>query len=100
MSIDPAKFAPLRLLTLLLLLSQCAPTSSATPRTINPHRQADKLQNYSAQQTPTQSALPGSTEKPQEPPNTPRTEQYTLSQDRYQKAVAYSRAEHILWFLS
>jgi len=100
MSINSAKFAPLRLLTLLLLVSECAPTSLAASRSIDPHGQADKLQNYSAQQTPTQSAVPGSTEKPQQPPNTPRTEQYTLSQDRYQKAVEYSRAEYILWFLS
>ncbi len=30
----------------------------------------------------------------------PRTEQYTLSQDRYEKAVTYSRAEYVLYFVS
>jgi STE24 endopeptidase len=61
--------------------------------------QADTLQKYPERPTPTQAAVPGSAEK-QETPAPPRTEQYTLSQDRYQKAVAYSRAEYFLYIVS
>src|SRR5690348_14117767 len=92
--------ASLRVLIALLLVSLCASATWATWRATDRRADGAALQKYSAQQTPTQSAVPASTEKSQEPPNTPRTEQYTLSQDRYEKAVAYSRAEYILWFLS
>jgi STE24 endopeptidase len=34
------------------------------------------------------------------PPEPTRTEQYTLSHDRYQKAIAYSRAGYTLYFVS
>jgi len=34
------------------------------------------------------------------PPRTSNTEQYTLSEDRYEKAVAYSRAGYTLYFVS
>jgi STE24 endopeptidase len=69
-------------------------------RAVDPVAQSNTLQTYPGQPTPTQSAVPGAPEKPQPAPSTPRTEQYTLSQDRYQKAVAYSRAEYVLWFVS
>jgi Zn-dependent protease with chaperone function len=97
---DLAKSASLKILVLLLLALQCAASSQAASRARDRSVQAEPLQSYPVQQTPTQPAVPGSTEKSQEPPNSRRTEQYTLSQDRYQKAVAYSRAEYILWFLS
>jgi STE24 endopeptidase len=97
---DLAKSAPLKILVLLLLALQCAASSQAALRATDRSVQAEPMRSYPVQQTPTQPAVPGSTEKPQEPPNSRRTEQYTLSQDRYQKAVAYSRAEYILWFLS
>src|SRR5438876_2723099 len=97
---DLAKSAPLKILVLLLLALQCAASSQAALRATDRSVQAEPVQSYPAQQTPTQPAVPPSIENPQEPPNSRRTEQYTLSQDRYQKAVAYSRAEYILWFLS
>jgi STE24 endopeptidase len=81
------------------LLFSCA-ADLALPRGLDSGRQADAMQTYPGQPTPTQSAVPGAPGKPQQPPGTSRTEQYTLSQDRYQKAVAFSRAEYILWFIS
>jgi len=47
--------------------------------------------------------LPPSTEIPPlvtNPPDQAKTEQYTLSHEKYQKAVAYSRAGYTLYFLS
>jgi len=47
--------------------------------------------------------LPPSTEIPPLVASTPdqaKTEQYTLSHEKYQKAVAYSRAEYALYFVS
>jgi STE24 endopeptidase len=63
------------------------------------------LQTYPERKTPSQAAVPGPTTgdpSKREPSwrTTPRTEQYTLSQDRYAKAVALSRAEYILYFVS
>jgi STE24 endopeptidase len=96
-----AKSASLRILIPLLTLVLCAAPSRAVAfRGVEHGAHADTLQSYAVQETPTQPAVPGSPEKKQEPPNPARTEQYTLSQDRYQKAVAYSRAKYILWFLS
>jgi STE24 endopeptidase len=100
MSTEFAKSASLKLLVTLWLVFLCASATRATWRATGCRAEAAALQKYSAQQTPTQPAVPGSTEKSQAPPNTPHTEQYTLSQERYEKAVAYSRAEYILWFLS
>jgi Zn-dependent protease with chaperone function len=66
-----------------------------------PHRsQANALQTYPGRPTPSQAAVPGSLPKQQPAPQPPKTEQYTLSQGRYQKAVAYSRAEYVLYFVS
>src|SRR4029077_11699577 len=59
---------------------------------------------FSAQETPTvRTPPPQQIEPPGDAPaSTPGTEneQYTLSHDRYQKAVAYSRAGYTLYFLS
>jgi Zn-dependent protease with chaperone function len=49
----------------------------------------------SAQSTPTQSAAPEPAAQ-----ESPQTEQYTLSHERYEKAVAYSRAGYTLYFVS
>src|SRR5437879_3147033 len=46
---------------------------------------------------PQQMEPPGNTPAP---PSTNETERYTLSHDRYEKAVAYSRAGYTLYFLS
>jgi STE24 endopeptidase len=62
--------------------------------------QAAALQTYPERPTPSQGAVPGLPPKERPAPTPPRTEQYTLSQDRYEKAVAYSRAEYVLYFVS
>lgn len=70
-----------------------------------PHGRATSPE-FAAQQTsperskPSQAPIPGlpKTEPPQ--PQRGATEQYTLSEDRYEKAVAYSRAGYTLYFLS
>lgn len=96
---DFAKSVALKMLMLLVPMALCGNAHGAVLGIEEPGAQSESLQSVPKPQTPTQSAVPGSTEKPQQP-NTPRTEQYTLSQDRYQKAVAYSRARYVLWFLS
>ena len=58
-------------------------------------------QSSAPQQSPSsRPAIPGvpRSERPQ--PQTGKTEQYTLSEDRYEKAVAYSRAGYTLYFVS
>jgi Zn-dependent protease with chaperone function len=62
--------------------------------------QAAALQNYPERPAPSQGAVPGLPPKERPAPTPPKTEQYTLSQDRYEKAVAYSRAEYVLYFMS
>jgi STE24 endopeptidase len=63
--------------------------------------QGAALQTYPERPTPSQEAVPGLPPQQKRPaPTPPKTEQYTLSQDRYEKAVAYSRAEYVLYFLS
>lgn len=47
-----------------------------------------------------QTSLPGRPPAPSQPSEQTRTEQYTLSHDRYEKAVAYSRAGYTLYFVS
>jgi STE24 endopeptidase len=66
----------------------------------HPSPQAAQIQTYPERPTPSQPALPGSPSEKRATPEPPKTEQYTLSQDRYAKAVAYSRAEYILYFVS
>jgi STE24 endopeptidase len=61
---------------------------------------ASNGQAYPGHAAPSQPAVPQSTTQQQPPPSTPRTEQYTLSEDRYEKAVTYSRDEYVLYFVS
>jgi Zn-dependent protease with chaperone function len=62
--------------------------------------QGSEVQTYPERPTPSQSAMPGSPPAQKTPPQPPKTEQYTLSQERYEKAIAYSRAEYVLYFVS
>ncbi len=60
---------------------------------------------YALQETPTVRTAPPQqmeppADQPQPPANATETERYTLSHERYQKAVAYSRAGYTLYFLS
>src|SRR5215469_13908760 len=54
-------------------------------------------QTYPERPSPTQPNVPGS--PPRANPAS-RTEQYTLSNERYEKAVSYSRARYVLYFVS
>src|SRR6266436_2529722 len=50
--------------------------------------------------SPTQTPVPGLPKSERIEPQHGKTEQYTLSEDRYEKAVAYSRAAYALYFVS
>jgi STE24 endopeptidase len=62
--------------------------------------QSAALQSYPERPSSSQGAVPGLPPKERPATASPKTEQYMLSQDRYEKAVAYSRAEYLLYFLS
>jgi STE24 endopeptidase len=68
--------------------SYSSPAPSAHPET--PAAQASPQQSGSSQSSPSESKIPEQT----------RTEQYTLSHERWAKAVAYSRAGYMLYFVS
>jgi Zn-dependent protease with chaperone function len=50
--------------------------------------------------SPAPAPIPGLPKSEQVKPQHGRTEQYTLSEDRYEKAVAYSRSAYALYFVS
>src|SRR5690349_16935351 len=50
--------------------------------------------------SPSPAPIPGLPKSERMEPQTSKTEQYTLSEDRYEKAVAYSRAGYTLYFVS
>jgi STE24 endopeptidase len=89
----------LRLSGVLCLSLFFAIAGAATAHAAPQLPQANALQTYPGRPTPSQAAVPGSLSKQQPAPQPPKTEQYTLSEDRYQKAVAYSRAEYVLYFV-
>ena len=83
--------------------------SAATPQLIAaPSRliaaaykpQASEVQTYPERPTPSQPAVPNMPDAEKKPPQPPKTEQYTLSGERYEKAIAYSRAEYVLYLVS
>ena len=90
---SPRRLAPV-FSVLLLPFSLLAVSAAA-------HRQpASPIKSEAAQGS---AQLPPSTEIPPLAPSTPdqaKTEQYTLSHEKYEKAVAYSRAGYTLYFLS
>jgi STE24 endopeptidase len=87
--------------TALLLLSLLSPIVFMTPLRARPKpRQAAAIQTYPERPTPSQPAIPSSPTTQHPAPQPPKTEQYTLSHDRYEKAVTYSRAEYVLYFVS
>ncbi len=89
------RLAGISCLSLLFAVVAVAATHDAPRRS-----QANALQTYPGRPAPSQAAVPGSLSKQQGAPQPPKTEQYTLSEDRYQKAVTYSRAEYVLYFVS
>jgi Zn-dependent protease with chaperone function len=52
------------------------------------------------QPSPSPTPIPGLPKTERATPQHGKTEQYTLSEDRYEKAVAYSRAGYTLYFIS
>src|SRR6266403_1716595 len=50
--------------------------------------------------SPSETPVPGLPKSERVEPKSGQTEQYTLSEDRYEKAVAYSRAGYTLYFVS
>src|SRR5712664_1562914 len=50
--------------------------------------------------SPSETPVPGLPKSERVEPKSGQTEQYTLSEDRYEKAVAYSRAGYALYFVS
>jgi STE24 endopeptidase len=61
---------------------------------------AAEAQTAPQRPSPSQTPVPGLPKAERVEPQRGRTEQYTLSEDRYEKAVAYSRAGYTLYFVS
>jgi STE24 endopeptidase len=61
---------------------------------------ADRRLDSAAQSLAPQTNPPVDSSKPPQTSEQTRTEQYTLSHERYEKAVAYSRAGYTLYFVS
>jgi len=61
---------------------------------------ASDTQTAPQRPSPTQTPVPGLPKSERVEPQHGKTEQYTLSEDRYEKAVAYSRAAYTLYFVS
>jgi Zn-dependent protease with chaperone function len=73
------------------------------PARATPHLSSSRsvpVQTSQDRPAPTQTPIPGMPKTERTEPPRGKTEQYTLSEDRYEKAVAYSRAAYILYFVS
>jgi STE24 endopeptidase len=70
-----------------------SPAALSTPTTVLAQTSPDGS-------SPTPTPIPGLPKSEHVEPRRGRTEQYTLSEDRYEKAVAYSRAGYTLYFVS
>jgi hypothetical protein len=77
------------------------PASVANSPVLRSFARQTSLPGRPAPQTSqSQTSLPGKPTAPFQPSEQTRTEQYTLSHERYEKAVAYSRAGYTLYFVS
>jgi STE24 endopeptidase len=76
-------------------LGFCQGYLAATPQVTRAERKPASAQTSPKEETAQQGAAPQSQASEQT-----KTEQYTLSQERYEKAVAYSRADYTLYFVS
>jgi STE24 endopeptidase len=92
---SPQRFAAVLCVSVFFAVAALGNSPAAAARP-----QAAVLQNHPERPAPSQGAVPGLPPKDRPAPTPPKTEQYTLSQDRYEKAVAYSRAEYVLYFVS
>jgi STE24 endopeptidase len=70
------------------------------PALISVAAKASDAQTAPQRPSPTQTPVPGLPKSERVEPQRGKTEQYTLSEDRYEKAVAYSRAAYTLYFVS
>ncbi len=70
-----------------------SPTALSTPNAVPAQTSPDGS-------PPASTPIPGLPKSEHVEPQRGRTEQYTLSEDRYEKAVAYSRAGYTLYFVS
>jgi STE24 endopeptidase len=84
----------------LLLTGLFCNAATASSRTMKHRLQNAPMQTYQEHPAPTQPAVPGTAAKESQPPGPPKTEQYTLSPERYNRAIAYSRARYVLYFVS
>lgn len=71
--------------------------AASTPATLPLHT---TTQTAPEQSSPSRPAIPGLPRSEPPAPSQGKTEQYTLSEDRYEKAVAYSRAGYTLYFVA
>ena len=79
------------------------PASVANPpvlRLFAPQTSLPSKPTTDSQTAQPQTSLPGRPPAPSQPSEQTKTEQYTLSHDRYEKAVAYSKAGYTLYFVS
>src|ERR1700751_4725487 len=78
--------------TLSLVSTKAADAHAALLRTIQ--------EDQSPQSSPSRPSMPGLPRSEPPAPSHGKTEQYTLSEDRYEKAVAYNRASYTLYFVA
>src|SRR5690348_10116148 len=91
-TLSAAPTAPHLLSTLALATNDAADAHAALSRAT----QQDQL----PQSSPSRPPMPGLPRTEPPAPSHGKTEQYTLSEDRYEKAVAYNRASYTLYFVA
>src|ERR1700737_4213784 len=91
-----------RVFCLVMLWCGLLPSLAAAQRliVIRIAAKAADAQTAPQRSSPTQTPVPGLPKSERVEPQHGKTEQYTLSEDRYEKAVAYSRAGYTLYFVS
>ena len=92
------RFLPRRATFVFLLLFSAA-SAPALARPDAPSN-AQPAQTSPDRSAPSKTPIPGLPKTERTEPPRGKTEQYTLSEDRYEKAVAYSHAGYILYFVS
>jgi STE24 endopeptidase len=72
----------------------------SSPAAVRDTPEATLAQTAPGRSAPSQAPISGLPKSERVEPPLGKTEQYTLSEDRYEKAVAYSRAGYMLYFVS
>jgi STE24 endopeptidase len=91
-TLSAAPTAPHLLSTLALATNDAAEAHPALSRAAQ--------EDQSPQSSPSRPPMPGLPRTEPPAPSHGKTEQYTLSEDRYEKAVAYNRASYTLYFVA